>query len=500
MAAKSGLLYVTMQPKPSLTPEKFNDWYNNEHGPNRLRLPFFKSGYRYKATDGQQPEYMAMYDVSDMEFLVQDIYTCLRAPPVQSERERETMKQISIVRRFYDNVASAIVYPEGPSYLIVSLARGAAASDPSFDACSSSYQSLPGWRSSTRFVTSTLDNVETQESMLIHDFSTPMDPSSIKVPSGEGITTRLYQRFYTFGSMARHLASPAPTVFPCHPVGTSRTSPGRIDSFLRLPDGTHLSYTLRGSSEADAPLIICVPSILATHDIYTSFIDVFLAAHPQYRILAYSPRGVRSPSVSTPITVDVLADDVRAILSAIKAPKYAAVIGVSLGGATALRFALKHPEYVDKFISCDTNSSAPPSNPKAWEERIALAEGDATSDGSVGPSLAEITVARWFAGDHNAQLGKDIKEMVSRNSLSGFKSAVKALYSYDFREEMKSATANGAFVVGAQDGVLPKTMATMRDDYGDGSAGFEVIEGAGHLPMVEQPEKFAEVVAKVLAA
>jgi pimeloyl-ACP methyl ester carboxylesterase len=35
--------------------------------------------------------------------------------------------------------------------------------------------------------------------------------------------------------------------------------------------------------------------------------------------------------------------------------------------------------------------------------------------------------------------------------------------------------------------------------YGSSGAEYTVIDGAGHLPMVEKPEKFAEVVTKFLA-
>ena len=71
------------------------------------------------------------------------------------------------------------------------------------------------------------------------------------------------------------------------------------------------------------------------------------------------------------------------------------------------------------------------------------------------------------------------------------------MYQYDFREEMKTAIVPGAFVVGSGDGILPKTMREMKENYAGESEFFE-IDKAGHLPMVEQPAKFADVVTKVL--
>ncbi len=47
--------------------------------------------------------------------------------------------------------------------------------------------------------------------------------------------------------------------------------------------------------------------------------------------------------------------------------------------------------------------------------------------------------------------------------------------------------------------LLPGTMKEMAGAYGSSGAGYTVIDGAGHLPMVEKPEKFADVVTKFLS-
>ncbi|KAK5093469.1 hypothetical protein LTR16_007530, partial [Cryomyces antarcticus] len=64
MAPTPGVLYVTMQPASSLPTAQFQDWYNNEHGPTRLRLSFIENGFRYRAKDlkeagsKEMPEWM----------------------------------------------------------------------------------------------------------------------------------------------------------------------------------------------------------------------------------------------------------------------------------------------------------------------------------------------------------------------------------------------------------------------------------------------------------
>lgn len=111
MSPTPGILYVTMQPKPSLPVEKFHDWYNNEHGPTRLRLPFVTNGFRYRANDlegkppsEEKPEWMAVYDITDMDELTKDAYLRLRDQPVKSQREADTMKDIKVDRKLYDHI------------------------------------------------------------------------------------------------------------------------------------------------------------------------------------------------------------------------------------------------------------------------------------------------------------------------------------------------------------------------------------------------------------
>jgi hypothetical protein len=104
MAPTPGLLFVTMQPADDLPAAQFHDWYNYERGPTRLWLPYFQNGYRYLATDGSEPRFLATYEVDNVERFGQESYTWLREPAVKSMRETQTMARISIHRRLYQRV------------------------------------------------------------------------------------------------------------------------------------------------------------------------------------------------------------------------------------------------------------------------------------------------------------------------------------------------------------------------------------------------------------
>jgi pimeloyl-ACP methyl ester carboxylesterase len=560
----TGILFVTMQPDKNLPAHHFHDWYNNEHGPTRLRLPFFTNGFRYQLRsspppqpDADAPQWMAIYDVTDMDSLAQEPYLRLREPPVKSAREQAAMAQISVVRKLYDFVESRAspdfrrleaVDSEGQGNVIFAVALNLYPGADKKAELDRWYRQehidmmakVPGWRRTRRYVTSSVDSRSAVEYLALHEFAPengiggPEFAATVETPWAKkvisevvkGLKSRFYDLHYTFGPAPRHLApnlaawelsdpqSPKTRTTPDSPGGA-----GAIESWVTTADGVELRYRLEGSADPHAPLILLDNSILTTYGIWDGFVEAFFSNpenRKRYRIVRFSKRGRTSNigKTKTPVTLDVLSSDIITILDALRVPKAAALIGVSLGGATVLNTALKYPSRVAAFVSCDTSSKSPAGNSKSWAERIAVAEKEGavspssslSSSGEpiVGGQLAELTTRRWFppASYDGGEVEKriaDVKEMVATNSLVGFKSSVQALFEYDLSGEMRGGKPRGAFLVGGADGVLPTTMKEMASVYAGGGGGnggtrYKVIDGAGHLPMVERPREFTDFV------
>lgn len=496
---------------------------------------------------------MAVYDIDDMNMLTQDVYTRLRKAPVQSQRERDTMKQIHVDRRFYDVVEGdewkaddykvlEDVQSEGEGNVLVAVYLSLKEGQDKEDELNKWYREehvpllskVPGWRRTRRFVTSYLDLQDGREKvhLSLHEYA-PQNglggeefkkATSTEWSDKIGKTVveskhrRVYNLYYTFGPAPRDLQSltSSDTLLAESTDGATKTYPASsnaprpaIESFITTPDGLALPYRLEGSPDSNAPLLILANSILVDYAIWDDFVTEFLhRTNNKYRILRYNARGRTAllASADKNVTVEKLATDIITIMDALRA-KTASVVGVSLGGATALCAALDHPERITAFVGCDTNSFAPEGNPKAWGERIAVAEKEGSVSASnskpiVGEELAEMTTRRWFVKEsyEDPELEKKIskvKEMVRTNSLEGFKDGVRALYQYDFRARMGGYGGKGAFLVGGGDGVLPKTMKGMAEGLGKGVE-LRVVEGAGHLPMVERPGEVAGFVAEFL--
>ena len=539
----AGILYVTMQPKPSLSIDQFHDWYNNEHGPNRNRLPCVENGFRYRAIDLEKagglgsdsmPEWLACYDITDMDDLTREPYISLRTDAVKSQREKDTMAEIKVDRKLYDlvgdvkhkeffrieDMAEAQQAAEGNVLVAVLSVVPAGEKGPLDQQYERVHipqaEQIRGWRRTRRYVTSSIEPREDGmvEYLAIHEFAPQNGLDQTEVLTKEWPSVgkiRAYNLFYIFSAAERHLYKAATWN---HPNGltkiTSKDPSAVIDSFITTPDGIQIPYRLEGNPDPEAPLIVLSNSILVTLEIWNWFIESFFSKpeNKKFRILRYLTRGRSAACGTKPITVDVLASDIITLLDTLRVPQAAAVIGVSLGGATALNVALKHPSRIATFIACDTSSKSPAGNSKAWGDRIVVAEKEDAQASSgekiVGQELAELTVRRWFvkesydSGAMESEIGR-VKEMVATNSLEGFRKSVEALFEYDMREEMKTYAGKGAFLVGSGDGVLPGTMKEMAQNLGNNGGEYFVVEGAGHLPMVEKGQEVADIVTKFLA-
>jgi len=72
MSGPRGYLLVTMEPPPAME-EEFNDWYDDEHLPERSAIEGFDTSLRYVCVNGW-PRYLAFYDLRDAQVLEESGY------------------------------------------------------------------------------------------------------------------------------------------------------------------------------------------------------------------------------------------------------------------------------------------------------------------------------------------------------------------------------------------------------------------------------------------
>src|SRR5437867_4309201 len=94
----------------------------------------------------------------------------------------------------------------------------------------------------------------------------------------------------------------------------------------------------------DAPVVLLSNSLGSTHRMWDAQIDTL---NERFRVVRYDTRGHGgSPVPDGPYSIDDLADDAVAVLDRLGVER-AHVVGLSLGGMTAMRLAVRNPERVE---------------------------------------------------------------------------------------------------------------------------------------------------------
>jgi 3-oxoadipate enol-lactonase len=213
----------------------------------------------------------------------------------------------------------------------------------------------------------------------------------------------------------------------------------------------------------------------------------------QYRVLRYDQRGHGGTDAPAGrYTFEQLIADALALMDGLGIKK-AHFGGLSMGGATALGFAQKHPDRLDKVIVCDTPCQSTPTSSQQWEERIVVAQKEGME------ALVEPTVMRWFPPaviEAKAPHVDKVRQMVRTTPVNGFIGCAAALANHDYASAVATVTRPVLFIAGEKDGVTPTAMRKLSAAL-PGSRYIE-LPGAGHISNMDQPEGFTWAIADFL--
>lgn len=219
-----------------------------------------------------------------------------------------------------------------------------------------------------------------------------------------------------------------------------------------------------------------------------------------YRVITPDLRGYgRSPVISDKTTLAVFADDLAALLDGLGIEQ-AVVGGVSMGGQIALEMRLRHPGRTRALVLCDTSASPETQEGKTARRELAerlLAEGmKPYTDEVIDKMLAPYNVT----GMPEAAAG--VTAMMYATDPRGAAAALRGRAERpDYRPVLAELPADVPclIVVGRDDVYTPVTEAESLHALAAHSV-LAVVEGAGHLPGVEQPEAFNRALLEFLAA
>ncbi|HUZ73527.1 MAG TPA: alpha/beta hydrolase [Stellaceae bacterium] len=268
--------------------------------------------------------------------------------------------------------------------------------------------------------------------------------------------------------------------------------------YATAADGVRLYYETQGSG----PPVVCVHELAGS---CRSFDPQQAAWQARFQCIAFNARGY--PPSDVPAAVpsygqDIAAADIGAVLDAL-ALDDAHVMGVSMGAAATLHFALRNPARVRSIVLCSIGSGSDLKPGEYAANMEAMARFVAATDmRRLAEHYAEQPTRRRLKEKNPAEYRKFVDGLASlsahgiANTMRGVQSRRPPLYVH---KDRVAAMATPALVVlGAEDEPCVRPSHFLAETLP--GARLEVIAGTGHLVNLEAPDIVNRLVADFIDA
>lgn len=252
-------------------------------------------------------------------------------------------------------------------------------------------------------------------------------------------------------------------------------------------NGVQLHYSVEGPE--DRPVIVFSNSLGTDFRVWDRLVDRF---DERYRMVRYDKRGHGlSEMTPAPYAMDDHVGDLIGLLDHLRLDSVV-VCGLSVGGMIAQGLAARQPERMRAMILMDT--AAKIGTAEMWNDRIKAIEAGGIE------VLADPIMERWLSATFRAEKPEETlvwRNMLTRTTRDGYLGTSAAIRDTDFTESTKKIAMPVLGIGGSEDGSTPPDVVRGTIDLIAGGR-FKLVEGAGHLPCVEDPDKVAALITGFL--
>ena len=255
----------------------------------------------------------------------------------------------------------------------------------------------------------------------------------------------------------------------------------------------NITVTYNDEGPENAPVIIFIHGFPFSKEMWNKQIDELKG---KFRVIAYDVRGHgNSWSGTDDFSIELFVKDLLSLMDTLEIEK-TALCGLSMGGYIALNAIENHPHRFDSLILCDTSCSA--DSPEAKEKRMKAIEG--IWENGI-EKFADDSIKNFFASESFIKK-KDVIAGV-REIMIGTteKSVIRTLLALSNRKEtcttLWKIKVPVLILVGEEDKITPPEAAQFMHEEINGSV-MSVIENAGHLSNLENPDQFNQQLKRFL--
>ena len=205
------------------------------------------------------------------------------------------------------------------------------------------------------------------------------------------------------------------------------------------------------------------------------------------RVIAPDLRGFGQSAVDKEVvTMEQFADDLAALLDYLTVREPVVICGLSMGGYVALEFWRKYAVRLRGLILCDTRAAN--DTPAAAAGRLALAQRVQNEGANLA---AETMIPKLFAPitlQEQPHLIESVRKVIAYTDPRGIAAAARGMAQRaDFTAELPRIGCPTMVIVGESDAITPVTdMQVLAQALPN--AQFTVIQHAGHMAPLEQPD------------
>lgn len=218
------------------------------------------------------------------------------------------------------------------------------------------------------------------------------------------------------------------------------------------------------------------------------------ALSPSFRVIApdYPGLGKSNPRPE-PSTMEFLAEQVLEVLGSVRVDR-AVVVGLSMGGYLCFELYRRRPGLFRGLVLCDTKAGA--DTPEGAAGREAFAK-NALEKGLHW--VADEMTPKLLRPNPDAAAVKEVRQLIGQGTPAGVAAAQRGMARRpDSTPTLATISCPTIVVVGAEDGLTPlpeseKMVAGIK------GARLSIIPGAGHLPAIENPARFDQVLLEFAA-
>ncbi len=247
-------------------------------------------------------------------------------------------------------------------------------------------------------------------------------------------------------------------------------------------NGTSLHYRDAGSSRSARDAVLLLHAFPLHSGMWARQIASLEARH---RVIAPDVRGMGRSSVPPEaLTMDLVAEDVRALLAHLRIERVA-LVGLSMGGYVAFELYRRQPGLFRGLVLCDTKAAADGDEARAGRERFA----QRAVERGLGWVVDEMA-PKLLRAEPDPAVVRELRHLVGGCTPAGVAACQRGMARRpDSTATLATIACPTLVVVGEEDQATPPAEAERMAAAVKG-ARLVRIPGAGHLSNLEAPAAF----------